>query len=250
VTTPYLSFVLPVYDGEARLQQTLEQVDEVIRRLGRPCEVLAVDDGSRDGSRAILDAHATGRDDVKVLVHDVNRGKGEALKTAAAASTGQFVLTVDADATYLLETVEEFLEALQNGHDAAIANRRDARTRFVLNPRDFAYVGRRHAMGWVFAALARTFTGVQYRDFQAGYKAYRGDVARTLFPRVEAERFAFDIELLALLQHHGHAVAEIPVTYVYRHQPSTVKLFRDGFRMINRLWQVRVKLKRLKRSGR
>ena len=244
---PYLSIALPVKDGEARLQQTLDEVEEAARRLGRSFEVLAVDDGSTDGTRAILEAHAAGRDDVRVLVHEVNQGKGAALKTATAASRGEVLLNLDSDATYALDTLPAFLDAIEGGADAAVGNRRDPRTRFVLNPRDFAYVGRRHAMGWIFGWLGRRITGVRVADFQAGYKVYRGEVARRLFPQVEAERFAFDVEILALLQHHGHPVAELPVTYVYRHQPSTVKLFRDGFRMISRLLRVRAKLKRLPR---
>ncbi len=246
---PYLTIVLPVKDGEARLAQMLHDVDEVVQRLGKPCEVIAVDDGSVDGTRRVLDEFASGHPYLQVLAHEQNRGKGEALKTGAAASSGERVLTVDADATYQLDSVEDFLDALDQGHGAAIGNRRDSRTQFVLNTRDFAYVGRRHAMGWVFGCLSRLFARVKVDDYQAGYKAYDGDVARSLFPEVDAERFAFDIEILALLHHYGHRIAELPVTYVYRHQPSTVKLFRDGFRMLRRLWQVRRKVKKLVRSG-
>jgi len=247
---PYLTIALPVKDGEARLQQTLDEVEAAGARLGRAFEIVAVDDGSTDGTRGILERHAAGRPHVRVLVHDENQGKGAALKSAAAVSRGAILATIDADATYALDGLPDFLAAIEAGCDAAIGNRRDARTRFLLNPRDFAYVGRRHAMGWLFGWLGRVITGVRVADFQAGYKVYRGEVARRLFPQVEAQRFAFDVEILALLQHGGHRIAELPVTYVYRHQPSTVKLFRDGFRMVARLLRVRRKLRRLRRSGR
>jgi dolichyl-phosphate beta-glucosyltransferase len=247
--SPFLTIALPVKDGELALERTLEQVMEAATRLGRPFEILAVDDGSTDGSHAILDRFAGAHGELTVLTHPGNRGKGAALKTAAVASRGEVLLTLDADATYQLDGLEDFIQALEEGHEAAIGNRRDERTQFVLNTRDFAYVGRRHAVGALFGWLARGITGVRVADCQAGYKCYRGDVARSLFPQVDADRFAFDIEILALLNHHGHRVAELPVTYVYRHQPSTVKLFRDGFRMFRRLTQVRAKLKRLRRSG-
>ena len=249
-TNPYLTIALPVKDGEARLGQMLEQVDALVGRLDRTCEVIAVDDGSVDATARLLADFAAVHPYLKVVTHERNRGKGAALKTAAAASNGELLLTMDADATYSLDVVDAFLEALESGHDAAIGNRRDRRSQFVLHPRDFAYIGRRHTMGWIYGVVARLLGGLRVKDSQAGFKAYRGEVARKLFPQVEAERFAFDVEILALLQFYRHPIAELPVIYVYRHQPSTVHLFRDGFRMLRRLLTVRLKLRRLRRSGR
>lgn len=245
----HLSIVLPVFNGEARLAQTLDEVHALIQRLRKPCEVLAVDDGSSDATPRILEQWGASHPELRVLTHDVNRGKGAALKTAVAASRGELVLTVDADATYSLDTAESFLEPLLDGAGASIANRRDPNTRFLLNPRDFAYVGRRHVVGGVFGWITRRMLGLHVQDIQAGYKAYRGEVARELFPQVEADRFAFDLEILALLELSNQRIAELPVVLVYRHQPSTVKLFRDGWRMLRRLWAVRGKVKRLRRSG-
>lgn len=245
----HLSIVLPVYNGEARLRQTLEQVHALIQRLRRPCEVLAVNDGSSDGTAQILQAWGTSHPELRLLAHEQNRGKGAALKTAVAASLGELVLTVDADATYSLDEAETFLDPLMAGAGAAIANRRDPETRFLLHPRDFAYVGRRHLIGGIFGWISRRMLGLHVSDIQAGFKAYRGEVARELFPQVEADRFAFDLEILALLELSNQRVVELPVVLVYRHQPSTVKLFRDGGRMLGRLWSVRAKVKRLRRSG-
>lgn len=241
--------MLPVYNGEERLQETLEQVHALIQRLRRPCEVLAVDDGSSDATVEILERWASSHPELVVLRHEENRGKGAALKTAVAASKGALILTVDADATYSLDDAENFLRPLEQGHGASIANRRDPRTRFLLNPRHFAYVGRRHWIGGVFVWISQRLLGLRVNDVQAGFKCYRGEVARAIFPRVEAERFAFDVELLALLELAGVAIAEIPVTLVYRHQESTVRIARDGWRMVRRILAVRSKVRRLRRSG-
>lgn len=245
---PELSIALPVKDGEARLRETLEQVDACVRRLGR-CEVIAVDDGSRDATPQILEEFRRGHAYLRLIAHEHNRGKGAALKTAAAAARGRWLLTVDADATYGFDGVEDYLARLEAGCDAAIGNRRDLATRFVLHPTDFWYIGWRHVIGWIFARLARAIVGLRVADPQCGFKAYRTEVARRRFPEVDADRFDFDVELLALLALHGHSVAQLPVVYFYRDQPTTLRLFRDGAAMLRRLLQIRLKLRRLRRSG-
>jgi glycosyltransferase involved in cell wall biosynthesis len=245
----YLSVVLPAKDEQERLPEMLNQVDALIRRIGRPCELVVTDDGSRDDTAEILRRWGAEHDYLRVVTHETNHGKGEALKSAAAASVGEYLLTVDADATYSLSRVESFLEALENGAGAAIGNRRDKRTRYVLHPTDFLYLYRRHLMGYVFARIAKTIAGLDMKDTQCGFKAYRGDVARELFPQVEARQFAFDVEILALLQHYGHEIAQLPVTYVFKDQPTSVRASRDGMRMIRRLFRVRRKIRDLRRNG-
>lgn len=246
----YLSIVLPAKDEHERLPEMLDQVDVLIRRLGRPCELLVTDDGSRDETPGILQRWGAEHDYLRVITHETNLGKGAALKSAAAVSRGEYLLTVDADATYSLSRVESFLEALEGGAGAAIGNRRDKRTRYVLHPTDFLYLYRRHLMGFVFARIARAIAGLRMDDTQCGFKAYRGDVARELFPQVEALQFAFDVEILALLQHYGHSIAQLPVTYVFKDQPTSVRASRDGLRMIRRLFRVRRKIRALRKQGR
>lgn len=241
---PLLTVAIPVKNGEARLLETLEQVAACEEGLKCRCEVIVVDDGSTDGTPRILADFASNHPYVCVLRHEKNRGKGAALKTAVERSRGDFVLTLDGDASYSLEPLPAYLEAVQRGYALAIGNRRDPRTRFVLHPGDLAYVGRRHFFGWVFGWLARRVAGVAVADCQAGFKLYRGEVARKLFATVEAERFGFDVEILALARLEGYRVAELPVVYLYKHQPSTVKLLRDGLRMLRRLFLVRAKVRR------
>jgi glycosyltransferase involved in cell wall biosynthesis len=247
---PALTIAVPVWNGASRLREALHQIEEFAAGFPEPCELIVVDDGSRDETPEILRDFAAGRAWARVITHEQNRGKGAALKTAVAASRGELLLTLDGDASYTLDVLPDFLGALRRGHDAAIGNRRDRRTRFVLHPRDFAYVGRRHAIGGLYTWLARTIAGVDVHDCQAGFKTYRGDVARRLFPQVSADRFGFDVELLALLQFHGLRVIELPVTFLYKHQPSTVKLIRDGLSLLRRLFLVRIEFERRRRERR
>ena len=100
----------------------------------------------------------------------------------------------------------------------------------------------------MFIRLAHVLIGIEVDDSQCGFKCYRTEIAQRYFPEVEDDRFAFDVELLALLQHHGCRVAELPLTYIYREQTSTLRLFRDGREMLGHLIRTRGKFRRLRRA--
>lgn len=246
---PELCFAIPVKDGAAHLAETLDQVARFASGLARSFELIVVDDGSRDATPEILAKRAATDPRLRVLRHERNRGKGAALKTAAAASRAQVLVTLDADASYDLAMALPALEEIAAGADAAIGDRRDPRSQFVLHPRQFAYIGLRHAIGWLYNRLARLLTGIRVEDVQCGFKCYRGELARRLFPQVEEDRFAFDLELIALLQQEGCRIAELPVVYTDRDQPTTVRFLRDGWGMLRRMLRISAKLRRRRRSG-
>jgi len=244
-----LSFAIPVKDGAAYLNETLDQITAFAAEFGRSYELIVVDDGSADATAELLEARGRCDPYLRVITHPQNRGKGAALKSAVASSRGAWLISLDADASFALDTAREFVAALEAGAGAAVGNRRDPRSQFILHPRQFAYVGLRHAVGWLYVRLARLLTGIRVADIQCGFKSYRGELARELFPQVEEDRFAFDLELIALLQQEGHAIAELPVVYTDREQPTTVRLLRDGLTMVRRMLRISAKLRRRRRSG-
>lgn len=244
--TPSLSIALPIKDGEERLAETLDEVLDFICSSQLSCEVIAVDDGSCDRTPEILADYASRHSCLQVLTHPRNRGKGAALRSAAKASRGEFLLAIDADASYAVDMVPSFIRALKEGADAALGNRRDPRTRFTLHPRHFGYIGLRHALGGFFNRLARLVVGIQIHDSQCGFKCLRGEVARSVFAKVEADRFSFDVELVCLLEIECYTIVELPVLYAYREQKSTVQLGRDGARMLCELVRIRRRLRQLR----
>ena len=244
-----LTIAIPVKDGEAWLDTTLDDVDAYVRNSPLRCEVIVVDDGSQDHTARILAKRQATCPYLKVLTHPENRGKGAALKTGIAASVGAVVLAMDADATYSLEALPRCFEKISLGYDVAIGNRRAKSTRFILHPSDFLYVALRHAIGAVFSALAAHVVGLRVHDSQCGFKVYRGEVARRVFGQLQEEKFAADVEIIALLQQTGASVAEVPVVYVYRRQQTSVRLVRDGLRMGRSLFRIRRRMRRQRRSG-
>lgn len=246
---PDLTIAIPVKDGAAFLNETLDQTFAFALEFARPYEVIVVDDGSRDATAEILETRSRRDAALRVLTHERNRGKGAALKSAAAAARGTLLVTFDADASYSLSTAHECIAAIEAGADAAIGNRRDPRTQFVLHPRQFPYIGLRHFVSGIFNRLARLLTRVQVEDVQCGFKCYRSELARRFFPLVEDDRFAFDVELIALMRQQDCKITELPVIYTNSAQPTTVRLIRDGAQMIARMLRISAKLRRFKRSG-
>ncbi len=129
LTAPYLSLIIPAYNEEDRLPATLERVAEYLASRDFSCELIVVDDGSRDGTRNLVRDFAQGRDWVRLLGYDAkgraaNRGKGFAVRQGVLNATGRDVLFSDADLSTPIEEMEKLLAPIARGDcDVAIASR-------------------------------------------------------------------------------------------------------------------------------
>lgn len=219
--------VIPAYNEDRRLPATLERVTEFLEGLGRPYELVLVDDGSRDRTlevmRATADAHAR----VKVVALPGNRGKGRAVASGVAATTGELVLFTDADLSTPIEEVSKLEAALERGADVAVASR-GVKGAEIEIPQP----GMRVLMGKVFNLIVQVLLVPGVWDTQCGFKLLRGEAARELFGELRTDGFAFDVEVLHRARRHGLRIAEVPVRW--RHSAPTkvrwshpVQMFRD-----------------------
>jgi len=218
--------VIPAYNEERRLPATLAEVAAHLaaRPEYLPAEVIVADDGSRDGTAAVVERFAPA---AGVAVHLVrlpnNCGKGAAVRAAMAASRGNRVLVCDAD---LAAPIEELARLWDAGAGVAVGSRalrRELISRRQPLPRD--YLGR--AFNLVVRALGLT----TMRDTQCGFKLLDGALARRLAGELRLDGFAFDVELLARARRAGATLAEVPVRW--RHvDDSRVRPLRHGLRMV------------------
>jgi dolichyl-phosphate beta-glucosyltransferase len=226
-----LSVVVPAFDEERRLGATLDRVATYLRTRGTPFEVVVVDDGSRDGTRAVADDAAARFAEIRVLPQGVNRGKGAAVRAGVLASTGERVLMTDADLSTPIEEIEKLERALDAGAEIAIGSRGLPASDLVVRQRIA-----RETMGKVFNRIVRALGLLPFSDTQCGFKLFRGDLARDLFSRARVDGFAFDVEILLLAK--DRAVVEVPVTW--RNDPqSRVSPVRDGLRMLRDVIRLR-----------
>jgi dolichyl-phosphate beta-glucosyltransferase len=218
-----LSIVIPAYNEATRLDPTLRQVVDYLRREGTAYEVLVVDDGSTDATSEVAGRFA--REGVRVLRQEVNRGKGAVLKVGVLASRGREILLADADLSTPIEELEKLRPRLAEA-ELVFGSRAVAGSEIVKHQPFY-----REMMGRIFNVIVR-LAGVRgLRDTQCGFKLLDGDVARRLFSELTIERFAYDVELVWLARRRGYRVVEVGVRWA--DSPSSrVDPLTDSFRML------------------
>jgi dolichyl-phosphate beta-glucosyltransferase len=226
-----LSVVVPAYGEADRIGETVrrlrEELDDI--RQSGDYEVIVVDDGSLDATTDA--AVAAGADQVVVQPH--NRGKGAAVRTGVLAARGRTVAFTDADLAYAPDQLRRVLAAVEDGWDVAIGDRRHPESRMLAPPSPLRALGSR-IINWLgYVVLLGS-----YRDTQGGLKAFRSDVARFVFGRTRVDGFAFDIEVLHLVERHQLSLVEVPVEVVNTRR-STVREGRDAGRLVVDLVRIR-----------
>lgn len=199
--------MIPAYNEARRLGPTLDRVAAYLEGRGASHEVLVVDDGSTDGTAALVEAHPGAG--VRLVCQPKNRGKGAALRRGVAESRGRRILLCDADLSTPIEELPALERRLDAGAGVAIGSRgvegSDVRRHQPVY---------RELMGKTFNRFIRLLGVRGLRDTQCGFKLLDGEVARSLFPEVRTEGFAFDVELLWLARRRGHRVEEVGVAWL------------------------------------
>lgn len=211
-----VTVVIPAYDEAARIAATLRATAECMNDFRCPYEILVVDDGSRDATRAIAEDVAREIEGVRVVGYELNAGKGYAIVEGASAAHGDLVLFVDADLEVHPRQLRSLYLAMQEAEaDVVIGSKVHADSRVE-------YASERRLMSWGYYAVVRLFFGLPVRDTQTGLKLFRKDVLDGVLPRMLVKRFAFDLEALVIAQRLGFRVVETPVEVTRERQLSNV----------------------------
>jgi dolichyl-phosphate beta-glucosyltransferase len=226
-----LSVVVPVYNEEARLKPFLTDLEKFMGG-NAGCEIVFVNDGSNDGSLAILKEFSKSHRSAKIVSYDKNRGKGYAVKTGVFAAAGKKIIFIDADCSTSPAEIKNMLPMLDN-FDVVAGDRThyesDVKQPFL-----------RRTTGKLFNFWANTFFGINVKDNLCGFKGFRSNVARDLFKNLASDRWIFDVEIFYKARKKHYSLAQMSIKWVHR-DGTKIRMF-DPFKMFVQLISLRLRL--------
>jgi glycosyltransferase involved in cell wall biosynthesis len=219
-----ITAVMPAYNEAAHIEQAIRLVKAVPLTI----ELVCVDDASRDGTGAILKRLKTEGLVDTLIHHEVNRGKGSALRSGIAVATGHVIVVQDADLEYDPTEFAELLEPIRTGKADAVFG-----SRFQSGPRRVLYFW--HSVGNRFLTLlSNMLTDLNLTDMETCYKMVRADLLKQL--PLTSSRFGFEPEVTARLSSAGARIWEVPITYSGRTYAEGKKInWKDG---VAALWHI------------
>lgn len=221
-----VSIIIPVYNEKATVLELLGRVEA----LPLDKQIILVDDGSTDGTRDLL--ATVPRERATVLLHEVNRGKGAAIRTGLAEASGDVITIQDADLEYDPRDLLALLRPIAEGKAKVVYGSR--------------FTGERKNMffwHWVGNRFLTFVTDVLFdttlSDMETCYKMFTAEVIKGL--NLKCRRFEFEVEVTAKVLKAGHRIYEVPISYAGREFHEGKKItWRDGFTALWYLFKYRV----------
>lgn len=233
---PLLSIVVPAYNEEARLPQSLEKIAAFVAGVDYAVEVVLINNNSSDRTLQIAEDFASAHPYGKVIT-ETTQGKGAAVRTGMLSAGGQYRFICDADLSMPIEEVEKFFPHIEQ-YDIAIGSREAPGAVRYDEP------WHRHLMGRVFNTIVRLFAVPGFQDTQCGFKMFRAAVAEDLFPLQTMNGWSFDVEVLHAAQRRGYSIVEVPINWYYMAN-TRISPIKDSYDMFREVFKIR----RLGRSG-
>lgn len=205
------SVILPVYNEVNGIAVVIDG----LRNLPFSCDIIAVDDGSTDGTRQIIEQKG-----VKLISHPANAGYGRSLKDGILAAENDIIVITDADGSYPIEAIASLLQALEQGFDMAVGARQGHQDSFLKAPARL-----------LFKFLVEFTTGKKIPDINSGLRAFRKSQVLPYFADL-CEGFSFTTTITLIYMLTGKFVKYLPIEYKHRIGRSKVRMIRDSLRTL------------------
>lgn len=199
--TPQISVVVPFYNEEDSIEELHARITRVLQTQGQSYELIFIDDGSTDGTSAILAKLFAGDKSLKVIRLRKNFGQTAALQAGFDHAKGEIIISMDGDLQHDPDDIPIFLEKMKEGNDIVSGWRKKRRDHFLL----------RRFPSWVANRIMRLLSGVKIHDFGTTFKAYRKEVLQGVKLYGELHRF-----IPALISRTGVTITEIPIKNIVR----------------------------------
>ena len=238
-----LSVVIPVYNEEERIVNTVNLLANFLKKREKSFEIIISDDGSRDSGPELVREKLREAQEVRLIREKRNRGKGAAVRKGVLAAHGERIIFTDADLAYPVETIDQCVAALEE-YDIAVGSRNLPDSCIKVSPTRL-----RQLTGPVFKAIVRKLVLPGFTDTQCGFKGFRSQAAHDIFLNCTINGFAFDVEVLALARLFGYSVVEMPVCLQVDSSDSQINLTTDPARMIRELFLINRRLRELRAAA-
>ncbi|HNX91848.1 MAG TPA: glycosyltransferase family 2 protein, partial [Candidatus Omnitrophota bacterium] len=208
--------LIPVYNEK----KTILDLLDLVKLVSMDKEIVVVDDCSKDGTRELLKKHfGAEAGDIRIFYHEVNKGKGSAIRTALKHAAGEYVIVQDADMEYSPHDMLKLVEAAEKGNAAVFGSRFLKTWKSTSLPH--------YMVNFFLTGLTNLLFGARLTDMETCYKMVRTDIMRSL--DIKADKFEFEPEVTAKLLQNGIKIKEVPISYRGRSYDEGKKItWRDG----------------------
>jgi dolichyl-phosphate beta-glucosyltransferase len=204
-----ISIIIPAYNEEERIGYCLNDLILFLNENEIDAEIIIVNDGSIDKTSEVANSFKE-RARIKVIDLKKNKGKGCAVKTGVAVAMGEVIVFLDADGSTDVNHLKELMDKISNGYDVVIGSRSKEESKIVK--KQFVV---RSFSGKSFNLLIRDiFRLSEFKDTQCGFKGFEREAAKDIFSKLTVDRFAFDVEVMAISKISNYMVYEIPVVWM------------------------------------
>lgn len=210
-----VSVVVPVYNEEDAIQETVQKLTESLEKTGWEWEIVCVNDGSKDNTSAVMQG-MIGQKNVVILEHEVNRGYGAALKTGIRRASHQWIAIIDADGTYSNDDLSKLLEVSGN-LDMVVGAR-------IGDNVTYSFI--RKIPKFFLRRYAQFLAGSKIPDMNSGLRIFRRDIAKGFFA-ILSDRFSFTTSITMAFLTSGYQVRFVPISYTARVGKSKIRPIRD-----------------------
>jgi len=220
---PFLSIIIPAFNEANRIPDTLRKINAYLTEQDFASEIIVVENGSSDGTYQIVN-EMQGEICCLTVLHEDRRGKGWAVRQGMLKAKGDYRFICDADLSMPIKEVANFMPPAELSAPIAIGSR-EAPGAVRYDEPEY-----RHITGRIFNGLVRLIVLPGLNDTQCGFKLFREDAVKDIFPKLTIVGWTFDVEALFIARRLGYKIVEVPIHW-YHHPHSTVRIFRDSFRM-------------------
>ncbi len=231
-----VSVIIPAFNEEVRLPQTLRATADYFAARPEPFDLLVVDDGSTDGTAQTVDDFSRQHPELSIqcLSYGGNRGKGYAVRYGMLRAGGDLRLFCDADLATPAEEYAVVRAAMEREGTPIGIGSRPLRNSHLLVHQPWY----REWLGRSFNKAVQVLAVPGIADTQCGFKVFTAEAATDVFSRCRLDGFAFDSEALYVARRLGYAIAEVPIRWSHK-EGSKVSMVRDGLRMLRDLSLIR-----------